>query len=246
MKSLENKIALVTGASRGIGAAIALKLAAEGASVMITYQQNAELASQVVNEIKSQGGIGLSLQANSGSAEEITKAVQDTAAHFGGLDILVNNAGIGLYDHISQLSIAQYDRVMDINVKGVFAAALAAVSYLKPGGRIITIGSCQAERMPEPGGSLYAMSKSALIGLTKGLARDLGTAGVTVNLVQPGPIDTDMNPASGEYASGQIALMAQAAFGRPEDIAALVAFLASPQAQYITGASVTIDGGTNI
>lgn len=236
----------MTGASRGIGAAIALKLAAEGASVMITYQHNAELASQVVNEIKSQGGIGLSLQADSGSAEEITKAVQDTAAHFGGLDILVNNAGIGLYDHISQLSIAQYDRVMDINVKGVFAAALAAVSYLKPGGRIITIGSCQAERMPEPGGSLYAMSKSALIGLTKGLARDLGTAGVTVNLVQPGPVDTDMNPASGEYASGQIALMAQDAFGRPEDIAALVAFLASPQAQYITGASLTIDGGTNI
>lgn len=246
MKTLENKIALITGGSRGIGAAIVRKLAAEGAAIMITYQNNAELASKLVNEVNSGGGRAMAIQADSGSSQQVTAAVEAAARQFGGLDILVNNAGIGLYDHISQLSIEQYDRVMDVNVKGVFMASQAAVKYLKSGGRIITIGSCQAERMPGPGGSLYAMSKSALIGLTKGLARDLGPAGVTANLIQPGPVDTDMNPANSEYAAEQLALMAQDNFGRPEDIASLVAFVAGPQAQYITGASLTIDGGTNI
>jgi 3-oxoacyl-[acyl-carrier protein] reductase len=246
MKTLENKVALITGGSRGIGAAIACKLATDGARIVITYQNNAGLASHIVNEISSKGGKATAIQADSGSAEQIAAAVETTVRQYGGLDILVNNAGIGLYNHISELSIEQYDRVMNVNVKGVFVAAQAAVKYLKTGGRIITIGSCQAERMPGPGGSLYAMSKSALTGFTKGLARDLGSAGITVNLIQPGPVDTDMNPAKGEYAASQLELMAQDNFGRPEDIASLVAFIAGPQAQYITGASLTIDGGTNI
>jgi 3-oxoacyl-[acyl-carrier protein] reductase len=245
MKTLENKVALITGGSRGIGAAIACKLATDGARIVITYQNNAGLASHIVNEISSKGGKATAIQADSGSAEQIAAAVETTVRQYGGLDILVNNAGIGLYNHISELSIEQYDRVMNVNVKGVFVAAQAAVKYLKTGGRIITIGSCQAERMPGPGGSLYAMSKSALTGFTKGLARDLGSAGITVNLIQPGPVDTDMNPAKGEYAASQLELMAQDNFGRPEDIASLVAFIAGPQAQYITGASLTIDGGTN-
>jgi len=246
MKKLEDKVALVTGGSRGIGAAIARKLSTEGAKVLITYQNNAELAIQLVDEINAAGGDAISFQADSGLSEQVTAAVHFTVEHFGRLDILINNAGIGMYDHISNLSLEQYDRTMDVNVKGVFAATLAAVPHLQRGARIITIGSCQADRMPTQGGSLYAMSKSALIGLTKGLARDLGPSGVTANLIQPGPVDTDMNPANSEFAAGQLSLMAQDSFGKPDDIASLVAFVASPDSQYITGASLTIDGGTNI
>ncbi|WP_192350113.1 3-oxoacyl-ACP reductase family protein [Algoriphagus sp. Y33] len=245
MKTLENKVALITGGSRGIGAAIARKLAAEGAKISITYQNNDVMANQLVDEINSAGGSAVAIQADSGLAEQAIAAVQLTVKHFGGLDILVNNAGIAVYDHISKLSLEQYDRVMDVNVKGVFASVQAAVTHLKQGGRIITIGSCQADRMPDVGGSLYAMSKSALIGLTKGFARDLGPLGITSNLIQPGPVDTDMNPAGSEHAAGQLALMAQNSFGRPEDIASMVAFIAGPEAHFVTGASLTIDGGTN-
>jgi len=246
MENLKNKTALVTGGSRGIGAAIAKRLAKDGANVVITYQNSADLAEAVVAEISKAGGKALAIQADNNDADALTDAVNQAAEHFGGLDILVSNAGIAFYDDILNFTIADFDKIMSVNVRAVFAASLAGAKLMKKGGRIITIGSCQADRMPTPGGSLYAMSKTALTGLTKGMARDLGPKGITVNLVQPGPVDTDMNPAGGPFSEGQIGLMALDAFGKPEDIAALVAFLSGPESQYITGASLTIDGGTNI
>ena len=246
MKTLAKKVALVTGGSRGIGAAIVKKLTAEGASVAFTYQKSEELARRVANEVAAEGGEAIAIHADNSDALSVINTVHETARRFGRLDILVNNAGIGMYKHITEFAIEDFDNIVQVNVKAVFAASQAAIQYLKGGGTIITIGSCQAERMPGPGGSLYAMSKSALIGLTKGMARDLGPDKITANLIQPGPIDTDMNPANGPHASGQIELMALDHFGSPHDIAALVCFLSRGEARYITGAAIAIDGGTNI
>ncbi|MBZ4190863.1 3-oxoacyl-ACP reductase family protein [Niabella beijingensis] len=245
MSKLKNKVALVTGGSRGIGAAIAKKLAHEGALVVITYHAAAAKAAEVVRDIEAAGGRAMAVQADNADPLAVQEAVKKIAAQHGQLDILVNNAGIAFYDAFTNFTIADFDRITAVNIRAVFAASQAVVSCFKNGGRIITIGSCQAERMPVPGGALYAMSKSALIGLTKGMARDLGPQGITVNLVHPGPIDTDMNPAAGPHADGQRALMALSQFGSAADVAALVAHLAGPEGGYITGAGFTIDGGTN-
>lgn len=246
MKNLQHKAALITGGSRGIGAAIAKRFALEGANVAITYQSSVDKAEKVVQEIQQHGGKALAIQADSADPQAIMNAVDKTAKEFGGLHVLVNNAGIGLYKDIDDFTLQDFDRIMAVNVRAVYAGSKAALRYLGKGGRIINIGSCQAERMPRPGGSLYAMSKSALIGLTKGMARDLGSKGITVNLVNPGPVDTDMNPSDGPFADYQRSLMAIPEFGSGEDIAALVAYLAGSQSGYVTGAGFTIDGGTNI
>lgn len=246
MKDLKHKVALITGGSRGIGAAIAKRLALDGASVAITYKSSADNAGKVVQEIHHQGGKAFAIHADGGDPEAVIRAVEQTATKFGGLDILVNNAGIGLYKDINEFTLQDFDQIMAVNVRAVFAGSTAALQYLKTGGRIITIGSCQAERMPGPGGSLYAMSKSALVGLTKGMARDLGSKGITVNLVNPGPVNTEMNPSDGPFADYQRSLMAVPEFGSVEDIAALVSYLAGPQSGFVTGSELTIDGGTNI
>lgn len=246
MKNLQHKAALITGGSRGIGAAIAKRFALDGANVAITYQSSVDKAEKVVQEIQQHGGKAIAIQADSAGPQAILNAVDKTAKEFGGLHILVNNAGMGLYKDIADFTLQDFDQIMAVNVRAVFAGSKAALRYLGKGGRIINIGSCQAERMPTPGGSLYAMSKSALIGLTKGMARDLGSKGITVNLVNPGPVDTDMNPSDGPFADYQRSLMAIPEFGSGEDIAALVAYLAGSESGYVTGAGFTIDGGTNI
>jgi 3-oxoacyl-[acyl-carrier protein] reductase len=246
MKKLANKVALVTGGSRGIGAGIAKRLALEGATVVITYAQAGDKAQAVVNDIQKAGGRALALQANNNSPAEVQAAVEKAAATYGQIDILVNNAGIALLKPIGEYSVEEYDETMAVNVRAVFVACNTAVSHMKAGGRIITIGSNMADRVNPPNFTLYAMSKSALIGLTKGMARDLGPKGITVNLVQPGPVDTDMNPASGPHAAAQLEKMAVSEYGKPEDIAGLVAYLAGEESRYITGTALTIDGGYNI
>jgi 3-oxoacyl-[acyl-carrier protein] reductase len=243
MKKLANKVAFVTGGSRGIGAGIAKRLAAEGAAVVITYAQSADKAQAVVSGIKNAGGEALALQADNNAAEAVIAAIEKAAAIYGQIDILVNNAGIFVVKPIGELTVADYDETMSVNVRAVFVASNAALRYMGTGGRIITIGSNMAERVAMPTASLYAMSKSALTGLTRGMARDLGTKGITVNLVQPGPIDTDMNPAGSEHADHARAGMAIPQYGKPADIAGLVAYLASEESWFMTGASLTIDGG---
>lgn len=246
MKNLANKTALVTGGSRGIGAAIAKRLAREGANVAITYSASEEKAAAVVKEIAQLGVKGIAIQADSADPLAVKKAVDQTAKELGGLDILVNNAGIAFYKDLQDMTLEDFDLITAVNIRAVFAGSQAALPYLGKGGRIINIGSCQAERMPTPGGTLYAMTKSALVGLTKGMARDLGKKGITVNAVHPGPIDTDMNPANGPHADFQRSLMALSEFGTADDIAGLVAYLAGPESSYVTGAGFVIDGGTNI
>ncbi|GAA4314662.1 3-oxoacyl-ACP reductase family protein [Compostibacter hankyongensis] len=245
MKKLSQQAALITGGSRGIGAAIAKRLAREGADVALTYQHAEEKAEAVVRQIRNEGVKALAIRADSADPEAVMKAVDRTQAELGRLNILVNNAGIGMYKPIAEFTVGDFDRIMSVNVRAVFAASHAALKYLGKGGRIIHIGSCQAERMPGPGGSLYAMSKSALVGLTKGMARDLGPRGITVNIIHPGPVDTDMNPADGPSAGYQRSLMAIPEYGSGEDIAAMAAYLAGPESGYITGAGFTVDGGTN-
>lgn len=246
MKKLVNKVAFVTGGSRGIGAGIAKRLAAEGAKVVITYAKSPEKAKAVVNEIKQAGGEATAIAADNTSTEAINEAVETAAATFGRIDILVNNAGIFVAKPITDLTVAEYDETMAVNVKAVFVASHAALRYMNDGARIIIIGSNMAERVDMQGGSLYAMSKSALIGLTKGMARDLGNRGITVNLVQPGPIDTDMNPANSEVADMVRASMAIPHYGKAEDVAGLVIYLAGEESHFMTGAALTIDGGYSI
>ncbi len=244
-KKLEGKIALVTGGSRGIGAAIAKRLAADGANVAITYTKGADAAAEVVKEIESKGGKALAIQADAAVASAVSAAVEKTAATFGGLDILVNNAGTAIPAPFQEATLEDLDRVIDINLRGVFIATQAALKYIPDGGRIITIGSCVGERMMTPGLAAYAATKGAVKMFTQGLSREVGSRGITVNNVQPGPIDTDLNPAAGDWATPQIANTALKRYGHVEDIAAMVAFVAGPDASYITGASLTVDGGTN-
>ncbi len=245
MSKLKGKVALVTGGSRGIGAAIARRLAHEGANVALTYNRSADKANAVVGEIEQAGRKGLSIAADNSEASAIKAAVQKTVAEFGQLDILINNAGIFVAKPIGELTLADFEQTIDVNVRAVFVASQAAASYMGEGGRIISIGSNLAEHVPTSGLSLYSLSKSALIGFTKGLARDLGPRGITVNIVHPGSTDTDMNPASGEYSDGQRSLMAIPSYGKPDDIAGFVTWLASEESRFITGAGLTIDGGTN-
>jgi len=245
MSKLKGKVALVTGGSRGIGAAIARCLAHEGANVALTYNHSADKANVVVTEIEQTGSRALSIAADSSDPSAIQAAVQKTVAEFGQLDILINNAGIFVAKPINELTLDDFDQTININVKAVFIASQAAASQMGEGSRIITIGSNLAEHVPTPGLSLYSLSKSALIGFTKGLARDLGPRGITVNVVHPGSTDTDMNPANGEHSDGQRSLMAISRYGAPDDIAGFVTWLASEESRFITGAGLTIDGGTN-
>lgn len=240
---LNGKVALVQGGSRGIGEAIVRRLAAQGASVAFTYVNSAEKAQALATTLNQNGGKVLAIRADAASEAQINAAVNHTVEAFGGLDILVNNSGVLLLGPVEEISLEDFDRTLAINVRSVFIASQAAARHMKAGGRIINIGSVNADRVPFAGGSVYAMSKSALVGLVKGMARDLGPRGITVNNVQPGPIDTDMNPASGEFAESLLKLMALDRYGRAEEVAALVAHIAGPEAGYITGASLTIDGG---
>ncbi len=241
--TFKNKRALVTGGSRGIGAAIVKRLASEGANVALTYTSSPDQANSVVHLAQSYGVQAIAIQAYSADATAVVAAVEKTVATLGGIDILVNNAGVLALGAIDDFSLADFDRTFAVNVRAVFVATQAAVKHMQPGGRIINIGSTNAERMPFAGGSAYAMSKSALQGLVKGIARDLGSRGITINNVQPGPIATDMNPPDGASAEMLTKLMAIPHFGNVEDIAGMVAYLASPEAGFVTGASLMIDGG---
>ncbi len=240
---LLNQVAFVQGGSRGIGAAIVKRLVREGATVAFTYVSSPDKAQAVVTAVEAAGGRALAIQADSADATALQQAIRLAAETFGRLDILVNNAGVLALGDISEFKLADLDRTLAVNVRSVFVATQEAVRYMKQGGRIVTIGSTNAERMPFAGGAAYAMSKSAIVGLTKGLARDLGPRGITVNNVQPGPVDTDMNPANSDFAEHLKGLMALPRYGKDEEIASFVAYLAGPEAGYITGASLTIDGG---
>lgn len=243
MSTLTGKKALVTGGSRGMGAAIALRLAQAGADVAITYVQNEAAAQEVAAKIESTGRRGFAVKADAADAGDAAGAVERAADDLGGLDILVNNAGIGVLGPIGDLTLADIDRVIAVNVRGVFLASQAAAGRLGDGGRIITVGSCMAQRVPGPGGTLYATSKAALIGLNKALARELGGRGITANLIQPGPIDTDMNPADGPFADAQSAMTALGRFGSADEVASLVGYLAGEDAAYVTGTELSVDGG---
>ena len=245
MSKLSGKVALITGASRGIGAAIAKRLAADGASVAITYSKGADAAAQVVQEIERAGGRAISIQADATDAKAVTMAVDTVVATFGQLDVLVNNAGTAIPKPFVDTSLEEMDRVIDLNLRGVFIATHAALRHIGDGGRIISIGSCVGERMMTPGLVAYSATKGAVRMFTQGLSRELGHRGITVNNVQPGPIDTDLNPAAGDWATPQIAATALKRYGKVEEIAAMVAFVAGPEAAYITGTNLTVDGGTN-
>ncbi len=244
-KKLEGKIALVTGGSRGIGAAIAKRLAADGASVAITYAKNGKLACDVVKAIEEKGGKAAAIQADSVDPEAIKDAVAKTVSTFGGLDILVNNAGTAIPKAFEETTLEELDQMLDLNVRGVFLTTQAALKHLKDGGRIITIGSCVGERMMTPGLAAYSATKGAVKMFTQGLSREVGKRGITVNNVQPGPIDTDLNPAAGDWAVPQKAMTSLNRYGTVDEVSSLVAFLAGPESSYITGANLTVDGGTN-
>jgi 3-oxoacyl-[acyl-carrier protein] reductase len=245
MSKLADKVALVTGGSRGIGAAIAKRLAADGAKVAITYTKGTDAAATVVKAIEKDGGKAIAIQADAADAEAVKAAVEKTVAPFGGMDVLVNNAGTAVPKAFEETTLEELDRVIDINVRGVFVATQAALKHMRDGGRIINIGSCVGERMMTPGLVPYSATKGAVKMFTQGLSREVGSRGITVNNVQPGPIDTDLNPASGDWATPQIAAAALGRYGHVEEVASLVAFVAGPEAAYITGANLTVDGGTN-
>ena len=242
-QNLSGKVALIQGGSRGIGAAIVKRLAAQGAAVAFTYVSSAAKAEELQNSVISEGGKALAIHADSADAGAIRNAVNATVEAFGRLDILVNNAGVLAIAPLEDFKLEDFDQTLAINVSSVFIATQEAAKHMGEGGRVINIGSTNAERMPFGGGGPYAMSKAALVGLTKGLARDLGPRGITINNVQPGPVDTDMNPANSDFAESLIGLMAVGRYGHVEEIASFVAYLAGPEAGYITGASLTIDGG---
>ncbi|WP_405859080.1 SDR family oxidoreductase [Streptomyces sp. NBC_00090] len=243
MSTMNGTAVLVTGGSRGIGAATAVRLAREGADVAFTYVRDEAAAKEVAARIEAAGRKALPLRADAADAGDAAGAVEWAADTLGRLDVLVNNAGVGAIGPLESLTLAEVDRVLAVNVRAAFLASQAAAGRLPEGGRIVTIGSCMAQRVPGPGGTLYATSKSALIGLTKALARELGGRGITANIVHPGPIDTDMNPADGPYAAGQAAMTALGRFGTADEVAATVAFLAGPEGRYVTGAEFAVDGG---
>ena len=245
MSKLMNRVALVTGGSRGIGAAIAKRLAADGASVAITYSSGADAATAVVKAIEGTGGKAIAIQANAADPDAVKSAVEKTVKSLGGLDVLVNNAGTAIPKTFEETTLEEIDRMFGINVRGAFVATQAALKHMKTGGRIINIGSCVGERMMTPGLVAYSATKGAVKMFTQGLSREVGGRGITVNNVQPGPIDTDLNPASGDWAAPQKAATALERYGKVEEVAALVAFIAGPESSYITGANLTVDGGTN-
>ncbi|MFE3454018.1 SDR family NAD(P)-dependent oxidoreductase [Nonomuraea sp. NPDC059194] len=241
---MTRKVALVTGGSRGIGAAIAARLAAEGADVVITYARSAERAAAVVKEIEAAGGRGLAVEAEASDAAQLVASVERTVTAFGRIDIVVSNAGIAPFGPLEEVTLDEVDTTLAVHARAAFVLAQAAARHMTSGGRIISIGSSLAERVPYPGWTLYAMSKSALIGLTKGLARDLGPRGITVNLVHPGSTDTEMNPADSPEAEQERAYTALGRYLDPGDVAATVAHLAGEGGRNITGAAITVDAGT--
>jgi len=245
MANLNGKTVLVTGASRGIGAGIARRLAADGANVAITYTKGAEAAASVVEEIARTGGKALAIQADATDARAVAAAVEKVVLTYGQLDILVNNAGTAIPKPFEDATLEELDQVINLNVRGAMIATHAALKHIQNGGRIIMIGSCVGERDMTPGLAAYAATKGAIKMFAQGLSREVGPRGITVNNVQPGPIDTDLNPAAGDWAAPQIANTALKRYGQVEEVAALVAFVAGPEASYITGASLTVDGGTN-
>jgi 3-oxoacyl-[acyl-carrier protein] reductase len=244
-KKLGGKIALITGGSRGIGAAIAKRLAADGAKVAITYTKGADAAASVVKEIEHDGGKAIAIQADATDAGAAKSAVEKTVATFGKLDVLVNNAGTAIPKTFEETTLEEMDRVLDINVRGVFIATQAALKQMKSGGRVIMIGSSVGERVMVPGLVPYAATKGAVKIFTQALSREVANRGITVNNVQPGPIDTDLNPAASEWAVPQKAATALDRFGHVDEVAALVAFVAGPESSYVTGANLTVDGGMN-
>jgi 3-oxoacyl-[acyl-carrier protein] reductase len=245
MSKLTNRVALVTGGSRGIGAAIAKRLAADGANVAITYTKGAEAAATVVKEIERNGAKAIAIQADATDVGAVEAAVEKTVATLGQLDVLVNNAGTAIPKKFEETTLEEIDHMFSLNVRGALVATRAALKHMKNGGRIIMIGSCVGERNMTPGLAAYSATKGAIKMFTQGLSREVGDRGITVNNVQPGPIDTDLNPAAGEWAAPQKANTALNRYGTVDEVAALVAFVAGPEASYITGANLTVDGGTN-
>src|SRR3974390_541407 len=244
-KKLEGKVALITGGSRGIGAAIAKRLAADGANVAVTYTKGADAAEAVVQEIERAGRKAIAIQADARDAGAVQAAVEKTVSKLGRLDVLVNNAGTAIPKKFEEATLEELDHIIDLNVRGVFVATQAALKHMKKDGRIIMIGSCVGERMLTPGLVPYSATKGAVKMFTQGLSREVGDRGITVNNIQPGPIDTDLNPAAGDWAAPQKANTALNRYGSVDEVAALAAFVASPEASYITGANLTVDGGTN-
>jgi 3-oxoacyl-[acyl-carrier protein] reductase len=240
---LTGKSALVTGASRGIGAAIAKRLAKDGANVAITYAASPERAQEVVDEITKAGGKAVAIKADAADQDAVRAAVQQAAKEFGKIDILVNNAGVLALGPIADFPVDAFEKALSVNVRSVFTAIQEALRFMPDGGRIITIGSVNSDRMPFAGGSVYALTKGAVASFTKGLARDLGERKITVNNIQPGPVDTEANPASGAFADTLLGLMAVKRYGHADEVAGMTAYLAGPEAGYITGASLLIDGG---
>lgn len=241
--TLKGKVAFINGGSRGIGAASARRLASDGATVVIGYQSSAQAAEALVAEIEAAGGRASAVRADAADPLALARAIDEAAARHGRLDILVNSAGVLRLGPLSEFSLEDFDETIAVNVRGVFAASKAAAAHMGDGGRIINISSTNAGRMPFAGGAVYAMSKSALTGLAKGMARDLGSRGITVNNVNPGPVDTEMNPEGSDFATALHGLMALPRHGRAEEIAGMVAYLASPEAAFVTGADLLIDGG---
>ena len=244
-RELAGKVALVTGGSRGIGAAIAKRLAADGADVVITYAKDIDAASSVLKDIKRAGRKAIAIQADATNAAAVEAAVEETVATFGRLDILVNNAGTAIPKTFEETTLEELDQVIDINVRGTLVATQAALKHMKSGGRIIMIGSSVGERVLVPGLVPYSATKGAVKIFTQALSREVGSRGITVNNVQPGPIDTDLNPAAGDWAVPQKAATALDRYGRVDEVAALVAFVAGPESSYITGSNLTVDGGMN-
>jgi 3-oxoacyl-[acyl-carrier protein] reductase len=243
MPALSGKSAIVTGGSRGIGAAIASRLAKDGADVAITYSSSPDRAEKIVDEIVKEGGKALAIKADAADQLVVRAAVQEAAKKFGKIDILVNNAGVLALGKIADFPVEDFEKALSVNVRSVFTAIQEALRHMPDGGRIITIGSVNSERMPFEGGSVYALTKGAVASFTKGLARDLGARKITVNNIQPGPVDTEANPASGPFAETMLGLMALKRYAHAEEIAAMTAYLAGPEAGYVTGASLLIDGG---
>jgi 3-oxoacyl-[acyl-carrier protein] reductase len=245
MSKLAKKVVLVTGGSRGIGAAIAKRLAADGASVAITYAKDVNAASAVVEAIELGGGKAVAIQADAANVETVKAAVEKVIATFGRLDVLVNNAGTAIPKPFEETTLEEMDRVIDVNIRGVLATTQAALKHMRDGGRIIMVGSAIGERAIAPGLVPYAATKGAVKMFTQALSREVGSRGITVNNVQPGPIDTDLNPATGDWAVPQKAATALDRYGHVDEIASMVAFVAGPESSYITGANLTVDGGMN-